>query len=222
MMMMTSSGDLNQEQRTTNVARVPMEIGPEGIPWVGIKDRNSLYTEKQKHDYTEEQKVKLAVVEFTNYAIVWWHQLNLSRRRGRLPPISTWTKLKGLMRKQFVPNHYFWELYQKLQTLTQGNGSVDENLKVVEITMLQVDIQEDREATMARFWTGLRPKIAKWVKLEHYLKLDDLVDKVVKVEQRLKRRGQTRPSFNYLIPNRKGFTFQIWGVTLLMAQIRLA
>ena len=33
-------------------------------------------------NYTEEEKVKLAVIEFTEYAIAWWDQLRLSRTKG--------------------------------------------------------------------------------------------------------------------------------------------
>lgn len=33
------------------------------------------------HNYSETIKVKLAVVEFTDYVIVWWDKLVLSRRR---------------------------------------------------------------------------------------------------------------------------------------------
>ena len=40
-------------------------------------------------DYTKEQKVKLAVIEFFEYAVVWWDQLCLSRRRNRLPEVPT-------------------------------------------------------------------------------------------------------------------------------------
>ncbi|XP_071902760.1 uncharacterized protein [Coffea arabica] len=35
--------------------------------------------------YTEEQKVKLATFEFTDYAMVWWDQERTSRRRCRAP-----------------------------------------------------------------------------------------------------------------------------------------
>ena len=100
-------------------------------------------------NYTEEEKVKLAVIEFTEYAIVWWDQLKLSRRRSRLPKINTWTKLKGMMRTHFLPGHYYRDLYQKLQTLVQGNKSVDEYYKEMEILMLQADVQENKEETMA-------------------------------------------------------------------------
>ena len=33
------------------------------------------------HNYIEVQKVKLDVVEFSDYAITWWDQLTISRRR---------------------------------------------------------------------------------------------------------------------------------------------
>ena len=32
------------------------------------------------HKYSEEKKVKLAVVEFTDYAMVWWERLVVERK----------------------------------------------------------------------------------------------------------------------------------------------
>ncbi|XP_071912288.1 uncharacterized protein [Coffea arabica] len=60
----------------------------------------------------------------------------------------------------------------------------------MEILMLRADVQEDPEATMARFLNGLRPDIAERVELQHYMELHELVDKAIKVEQRIKRRGR--------------------------------
>nr|XP_027101382.1 uncharacterized protein LOC113721872 [Coffea arabica] len=144
------------------------------------------------NDYTDAQKLRLAIVEFTNYAIVWWEQVATSRRRCGEPPITTWTELKRLMKKRFVPSHYHRDLYQKLQTLTQGQRSVEDYYKDMEISMLRADIQEDREATMARFLSGLRVEIADQLELQYYVEIDDMVDKAIKIEQRLKRRGTTR------------------------------
>ncbi|XP_027155584.1 uncharacterized protein LOC113755923 [Coffea eugenioides] len=144
--------------------------------------------------YTEEEKVKLAILEFTDYAIVWWEQDKTSRRRNRERQIGSWDELKAVMRKRFMPSHYYRDLYQKLQTLTQGNRSVDDYYKELEIIMLHADIVEDRETTMARFLSGLRPEIAEVVKLQTYMDLREPVDKASKVEHRLKRRGPTRPT----------------------------
>ena len=147
-------------------------------------------------DYTDEQKVKLATLEFTDYAIVWWEQERTSRRRNRERQISTWEELRTTMRKRFVPSHYYRDLYQRLQTLVQGSRSVEDYYKEMEITMLRADIVEDREATMARFLNGLRPKIAELVELQNYVDMPELIDKASKIERRLKRRGNPRnPSF---------------------------
>jgi hypothetical protein len=52
---------------------------------------------------------------------------------------------------RFVPSHYYRELYQKLQRPTQGYKSVDDYYKEMEIAMIRANVEEDREATMARF-----------------------------------------------------------------------
>ena len=65
-----------------------------------------------------------------------------------------------LMRRRFVPNHYYRDLYLKLQGLKQGSRSEDEYFKEMEIAMIRVNVIEDREATMARFLNGLNRDIA--------------------------------------------------------------
>ena len=32
------------------------------------------------HNYSKVKKVKLVVIEFTNYALIWWNQNVISRR----------------------------------------------------------------------------------------------------------------------------------------------
>jgi len=41
------------------------------------------------HRYSKEKKVELAVMEFTDYAMVWWERLVVKRRRNRERPVST-------------------------------------------------------------------------------------------------------------------------------------
>ena len=62
------------------------------------------------HNYSEAKKVKLAVIEFSDYAITWWDQLVINRRRNREHPIETWEEMKTMMRKRFVPSYYYREL----------------------------------------------------------------------------------------------------------------
>ncbi|XP_052173798.1 uncharacterized protein LOC127789074 [Diospyros lotus] len=144
------------------------------------------------HNYSEAKKVKLAVIEFTDYAIIWWDQLVLSRRRNGERPVATWGEIKTLIRRQFIPNHYFRDLYQKLQTLMQGSKSVEEYYKEIEVAMIRANVTEDREATMARFLNGLNREIANIVELQHYVELEDMLHVAIKVERQLKRKGASK------------------------------
>lgn len=73
--------------------------------------------------------------------------------------------------------------------LVQGSKSVKNYYKEMEIAMIRVNIEEDQEATMARFIGGLNKKIANAVDLRHYIKMEHLLHKVFKVEKQIKSKG---------------------------------
>ncbi|XP_052478585.1 uncharacterized protein LOC128034050 [Gossypium raimondii] len=185
----------NRDRPDDNLKNIKMSI----LPFQGKNDPES-YLEWEKkmelvfecHNYSENKKVKLAAIEFSDYAIVWWDQLVTSRRRNGERPISTWAEMKAVMRKRFVPSYYHRELYQRLQNLTQGNRSVEDYYKDMEIAMIRADVEEDREATMARFLAGLNRDIANIVEFQHYVEVMDMVHMAIKVEKQLKRKGPTQ------------------------------
>ncbi|PKI67132.1 hypothetical protein CRG98_012460 [Punica granatum] len=96
--------------------------------------------------------------------------------------------MKRVMRKRFVPSYYYRELYNKLQNLRQGNQSVDEYFKEMEVTMIRANEEEDREAIMARFLVGLNREIQNVMELHHYVELEDMVHMAIKIENQFKRR----------------------------------
>jgi hypothetical protein len=67
-------------------------------------------------------KKVLVVIEFTNYTLIWWNQNVISRRKSEERPVALWEEIKVLMRRRFVPNHDYRDLYLKLQGLNQGLG----------------------------------------------------------------------------------------------------
>ncbi|KAK5842784.1 hypothetical protein PVK06_005176 [Gossypium arboreum] len=79
------------------------------------------------------------------------------------------------------------------ENLTQGNQSVEDYYKEMEVAMIRAAIEEDREATMARFLAGLNRDIANIVELQHYVKVMDMVHMAIKVEKQLKRKGVSYP-----------------------------
>ena len=54
-----------------------------------------------------------------------------------------------------------------------------------------MNVEDDREATMARFLVGLNRKIANLVELQHYVELEYMVHMAIKIENQLKMRGCT-------------------------------
>ena len=134
------------------------------------------------HNYSKEKKVKLVVIEITDYAIIWWGQLVMNRRRNHERPIKTWEEMKASMRRWFVPSHYYRDLYQKLQSLTQGYRSMDDYHKEMEIAIIWANVEEDKEVTMARFLNRLNQDIANMVELQHYMELEDMLHIKIKVE----------------------------------------
>lgn len=60
---------------------------------------------------------------------------------------------------------------------------MDEYVIEIEIVMIQVNVIEDKEATLAIFLNGLNRDIMNVVELNHYLKLKDMVHMMMKVER---------------------------------------
>jgi len=94
-----------------------------------------------------------------------------------------------------VPNHYYRNLYMKLQGLNHGYKSVYEYHKEMEIAMVGANVVEDREATMARFFNGLNRDITNVVELQHYMELEDMVHMARMMERQL-RKGHVWLAFN--------------------------
>jgi len=144
------------------------------------------------NDYTEEQKVKLATTEFSNYTLVWRNknQREMMRKEGR--EIDTWIEMRKVMRKRYVPTSYNRTMRQKLQRLSQGSLTLEEYYKEMKITLMRANIEEETEDTMARFLSGLNLDIRDVVELHEYVELDDLLHKAIRVEQQLKRKSTAR------------------------------
>ena len=45
------------------------------------------------------------VIEFMEYALIWWDQIVIRERRDWERPVRTFGDIKVLMSKRFMPNH---------------------------------------------------------------------------------------------------------------------
>ena len=68
---------------------------------------------------------------------------------------------------------------------------MEDYYKEMEVAMARVNIEEDREVSMARFLAGLNRDIQNFVELKHYVELEDMVHMAIKIENQVKRRGSS-------------------------------
>jgi len=58
------------------------------------------------NEYTEEQKMKLAAAEFSDYALVWSNKNQREMMREEGQEIDTCTEMRRVIRKRYVPTSY--------------------------------------------------------------------------------------------------------------------
>ena len=60
---------------------------------------------------------------------------------------------------------------------------MDDYRKEMDISLIRANVEEDREATIARFLNGLNQDITNVVELQHYVELKDMVHMAIKVKR---------------------------------------
>ena len=91
------------------------------------------------------------------------------------------------MKRCFFLNHYYRDLYLKLQDLTQGLKTIDKYHKEILIIMIRANIVKDIEAIMTRFINGLNKDIANVVELQHYMEFKEMGHMATKVKRQIKK-----------------------------------
>ena len=90
--------------------------------------------------------MKLAATKFLDYALVWWKKNQREMKREEGWKLDTWTEMKRVMQKRYVPTSYSRTMRQILQRLSQGSLTVEENYKEMEMTLVRANIEEDTKA----------------------------------------------------------------------------
>ena len=65
----------------------------------------------------------MASLEFEDYALLWWEQVQIIHEENGDAPIDSWEDMKREMRARFVPLHYTCDLFKET-TRTQGRHQV--------------------------------------------------------------------------------------------------
>ena len=83
-------------------------------------------------EYSKEKAFKVVVLKLKKYASVWYENTKRLRTKDGKSQIKTWSKLKRLMPKQFLPNTYKHDLYLRVSSFQQGRMSVEKYIRELE------------------------------------------------------------------------------------------
>jgi len=62
--------------------------------------------------------------------------------------------------------------------------------------MIQINVMEVKETTMARSFYELNSGIVNVVELQYYIKLENMVHVAINLERQIKMRSSSQPQFN--------------------------
>jgi len=57
-------------------------------------------------EYSDEKAFKVAIIKLKKYASLWYENVKKQRTREGKTQIKTWSKLKRLKTKRFLPDNY--------------------------------------------------------------------------------------------------------------------
>jgi hypothetical protein len=136
--------------------------------------------EFRNFELSEEQKVTIASLVLTNYV------LNLGTHLARHDKVpKTWKDMKGFFRKECVPEYYGDYLLVKLNSLKQGDNSIETYYHNSKFHVMQCGIEECEEAMENRFLRGLNTEIQDMLLHGTYNSLTYLVELASKIEIQL-------------------------------------
>ncbi|XP_076895084.1 uncharacterized protein LOC143547574 [Bidens hawaiensis] len=136
-------------------------LDPEGfIDWLVIVEEVFEFRE-----VPENKRVSLIATRLRGRASAWWQQLKMEQKRLGKSRIVTWAKMRKCLRDTFLPHNFQRLMYQRLQNLKQGSGSVKEYTTEFYHLVARNDIQETDEQLVARYIRGLRVQIMDFVNL---------------------------------------------------------
>ncbi|GAV87508.1 UBN2 domain-containing protein, partial [Cephalotus follicularis] len=70
-------------------------------------------------DFTESEKVKLVAIKLQQHASIWWEHVKKQRAKEGKWKITTWDKMRKLLRQKFLLEHYRQEAFIEYHGIKQ-------------------------------------------------------------------------------------------------------
>ncbi|KAL3616009.1 hypothetical protein CASFOL_040303 [Castilleja foliolosa] len=154
----------------------------EFLDWLRVVESTLAFKNVPDHHH-----VPLVASSLRGQALTWWRQLKARRAHEGKSPIETMPKFVKSMRVAFLPMNYERELYQRLQNLRQGLGSVDKYTDSFYRLLERVDTNnESASQLVSRYIGGLRGSIRNGFKVLDPFTVSEAHQLALEEEKRIK------------------------------------
>jgi Retrotransposon gag protein len=134
--------------------------------------------------------VKIVAIKLKKHASIWWEQLKMKWVRDGKQKIRTWEKMVKELRKKFLPEGYFQEVFLQLHGFVQDDKTMADYTEELDHLMLKCDVVEPEEQTIAWYLRGLRKEIHDMVTLQSL----SLIMMCLSLPQKLKSNSRRKKS----------------------------
>ncbi|GJW31079.1 reverse transcriptase domain-containing protein [Tanacetum coccineum] len=131
----------------------------------------------------ENKRVSLIATKLRGRASTWWQQLKLTRKKVEKLRVTSWMKMKKLMRTNFILHNYQRLMYQRLQNLKQGTKSIEDYTTEFYQLIARNDIQETDDQLVFGYISGLRDQIIDYVNMFDPVTLSDAYQSALAFEK---------------------------------------
>ncbi|KAL5566686.1 hypothetical protein UlMin_029850 [Ulmus minor] len=107
----------------------------------------------------EDLKVRFVTYKLKGGAKAWWKQIQHSRVLDGKHPITSWLRMKQMLRTRFLPTNFSQTLYLQCLGCKQGNRSIKDYTEEFYRLGARVNLVEDENQQVARFIGGLNEAI---------------------------------------------------------------
>ena len=166
---------------------------------------------EQYYEFREtplDQQYKITKVKLIKSAVVWLEGTQKQRLREERSRINSWGKLKKHMRRRYVSTSYKQQQYVQLNSLKQGNRSVQEYMNEWERLYVLCDLHDPEEMRVGRFIAGLREDIKNQMMITPDLTVHSASLHAIEVEKYVNRlaTAHTRTTRTYTPKNTNSMT----------------
>ncbi|KZV17278.1 hypothetical protein F511_19299 [Dorcoceras hygrometricum] len=135
-------------------------------------------------EYSQERRLKLAVLKLREHAQRWWKGTSRVMRESGV--LISWESFCAAFRKEYIPESYYNNREREFDNLKQGNMRVAEYARQFSSLLSYVRHVANQEGTKRnKFLRGLRPDLFRMVLAGSPVTYAEVVDRAVDIEESL-------------------------------------